>query len=59
MKWDEVARVCWFDVPMCSGFGVGAVGGPAVPSVFGEDRRSSPSGFLGLAGEQVVFFHLS
>ena len=36
--------VCWFVVPMCRGFRVGAVRGAAVRSVVGEDRWPSASG---------------
>ena len=54
-----VAGVYWFVVPMCSGFGVGTVCGCAVRSVFGEDRWPSASGYLGLDGEEVMFFTCS
>lgn len=44
---------------MCSSFWVGTVSGAAVRGVFGEDRRMSESGYLDLAGEEVIFFTCS
>ena len=35
--------VCWLVVPMCRGFGVGAVGVAAVQGVLGEDHWPSTS----------------
>ena len=55
MKMDEVVGVCWFVVPMCCGFGVWAVCGPAVQSDFGKNRWPSASGYLGLDGGEVRF----
>ena len=44
---------------MCSGFWIGTVSGAAVRGVLGEDRRMSGSGYLDLAGEEVIFFTCS
>ena len=47
--------VCWFVVPMCSGFGVGAVRDAAVSNVFRDGRYPSASVQSDLAVKQVTF----
>ena len=51
--------VYWFVVPMCSGsWGWGNLW-IGCPKFFGEDCRPSAGGYLGLAGEELIFFTCS
>ena len=50
---------CGLVVPRCRGVGDGFGGGPAVLSVFGENRWPWVSGSFVLAGQRVGFFTCS
>ena len=46
MKWDAVVDICWFVLPRCRSFGVGAGSGSAVLCVFGADLSPSAISIL-------------